>query len=779
MKKAILFYIFIMCAILSNGQQTTELVNVFTGTSNSRWMLFPGATMPFGMVKLSPDNQQCVWNGGYEYTISSISGFSHFHSMGLGGLSLMPATGNLALHAGQLKTFPGPADGPFGHMWTAGYRSRFRKSDEEGSPGYYSVYLYDYNIKAELTATKRCGMLRFSYPETEKAHIIINFNFPNEELYQIHETYAEGTNDHEIVGYKKQSNQYAEKHTVYFVLQMNKSFKSIDGWETEKYEGEDKKYGTVWRQERKKQKDIETFNSQAASGIILHFSTEKNEKIIVRTGVSLVSIANARKNLEQELIPMGWDFEKVRSNAEKTWNELLSTAEVEGTNKADLENFYTCFYRAYTGKGIISDVDGSYTDMCEEAEQCSPPADVMYTGDGFWGSQWNLAPLWSLFTPQIANSFANFFLEAYDQGGWIPEAPVGLEYAPIMGAQHHNTIIISAYQKGIRNFDVQKAYKAIKHDYTTPGIAHECGGYAGNRHLASYLEYGYVPEEAGAVSNTMEYAFDDWAFAQFAKALNKEKDYTNFMNRSKNYKNVFDPETKYIRRKHKDGTWASPFDPFKMGTEGGWNGPGYMEGNAWIYTFFVPHDLNGLISLMGKETFIKRAEEGFTKGYFDLSNQPSLHAPYLFIYAGKPWLTQKYTRYMLDEMFNTSPMQGWEGEEDEGQMSAMFVLMSMGLFQVDGGCSTKPYYLISSPLFNKVTIHLDDQYYSGNDLIIEAKNNSEKNIYIQNASFNGKPLDGPWIYHENLIKGGILKYEMGSKPNKKWGKNLNNAPFYK
>jgi predicted alpha-1,2-mannosidase len=746
-----------------------DYVNVFTGTSNSRWMLFPGPTLPFGMVKLSPDNQNNVWNGGYEYTVSSISGFSHLHAMSLSGVSLMPVTGKPDLYPDFLKVFPGEPDGPYGGMWTAGYRSRFKKETEKAGPGYYSVDLLDYNIKVELTATMRCGIMRLTYPESDEAHILMNNNFPAEEHSKIYEVYTRKADSTEIEGYVKQSNQYAGNYTVYYVIQLSKPFNSMDAWKTDEKKIIENIYGIDWQRPRKLIKDIDVFKDSTSSGIILNFKTSTDEQVIVRTGISFVSIENARLNLETETKPYGWNFDAVVNNAKMIWNNLLGKVEITDDNENNKEKFYTCLYRSFTGKSIFNDVNGQYPDMCGRIQKLPRDVDAVYSADGFWGGQWDLAPLWTLITPKYASSWAKSWLELADKGGWIPEAPTGLKYAPIMGAQHHNALIISCYQKGIRDFDAGKAFDAIKHDLTTQGINYLCGGYAGNRQMKVYMDYGYVPDEDGPVSNTLEYAYDDWCAGQLALALNKQSDFKYFNKRSENYRNIFDSTTGWFRRKHRDGQWVKPLDLLAFGTQGGWNGPGYMEGNAWIYSVFVPQDVPALIKLTGREKFNSKVEEGFQKKYFDLGNEPSLETPFLFNYSGKPWLTQKYSRYVLDNFYDTSPYTGWIGEEDEGQLSAYFVLLAMGLFEMDGGCAVNPGYNISSPLFKKIVIHLDKQYYNGNTFTIKTINNSEKNIYIQSAELNGKPLSAPFLLHSDLIKGGELIFEMGPEPNKNFG----------
>ena len=393
-----------------------------------------------------------------------------------------------------------------------------------------------------------------------------------------------------------------------------------------------------------------------------------------------------------------------------------------------------------------------------------------------WGCQWTLFPLWTLVSPDVASSWVHFFLEAAKQGGWIPQAPVNGGYSPVMVAQHQQSLIVSSYQKGIRDFDAEGAFQAIKHDLTTPGIATTGGGFAGDRNLQPYMDLGYVPDEAGPSSNTFEYAYDDWAASQLALALNKTEDYRYFLKRSGNYRNGIDPALKYARRRHRDGSWVEPFDLFHFGTEGGWNGPGFVEEDAWIYTLFVPQDPGGLIRLIGRDEFNRRLEEGFEKGYVDLTNEPNLQAPFLFNYSGKPWLTQKHSRQSMERLYNPDPMSGWVGEEDEGQLSALYVLWAMGLFEMDGGCSVRPYYDLSSPLFDRIVLRLDRHYYGGREFVIEAHNNSPANIYIQSARLNGRPLERAWIRHDEIVAGGRLEFEMGPNPNPGWGTGSNSAP---
>jgi predicted alpha-1,2-mannosidase len=426
--------------------------------------------------------------------------------------------------------------------------------------------------------------------------------------------------------------------------------------------------------------------------------------------------------------------------------------------------------------------------MCEQVVQLKDPDSPVYGCDAFWNTFWNLNLVWSLVTPDVANKWVNSLLETYDRGGWLPKGPAGMEYSGVMVAEHEIALIVGAYQKGIRNFDAGKAYQAMRKMQMEQGVAHGCGGFAGNENMTVYKEFGYVPYEEGSVSNTLEYAYDDWCVAQMAKALGKTDDYEYFLKRSQNYRKVFDPSTGFMRPKSRTGAWRKDFDPMSKGPRQSdlyrsWGNPytDFQEGNAWQYTFFVPHDVPGLIGLLGKDVFNNRLKDGFEKSrgpkftshqyenYINHGNQPNMQAAYLFNWSGMPWETQYWAREIMDVFYGTTPESGYQGDEDEGQMSAWFVISALGLFQMDGGTSEKPIYEIGSPLFEKAVIHLDERYYPGGRFTIEARNNSKANRYIQSALLNGKPLGKPWFYHSELVAGGSLVLVMGPKPNEKWG----------
>jgi len=568
-------------------KQPVDYVNPLMGTTFSRWMLFPGVSMPFGMVKLSPDNQRKGWKAGYEYKIHNIAGFSHLHSWTMGGLLTMPAIGPLHID-------PGPEEQP-----DLGYRSRFSHNRETAQAGYYAVFLEDYGIKAELTSTTRAGFQRYTFPESKEARILIDLKIPTEYSYEIFEGRITRVSDTEIQGYTVQQSLRGANYnefTLYWVMRFSKPFTSFNGWKREE----------IIRDTN----DIWLIFGDEEIGAFVTFETAKDEQILVQSGISLVSIDPARLNLTTELDPFNWDFDAVRNYNRDTWNRLLGTIEVEGGTPVDRMKFYTNMYRAYASRTIWSDVNGKYVDMYEKVQQLEDPDSPVYGCDAFWNTFWNLNQLWTLQHPDIANKWVKSLIEINDKGGWLPKGPTGIEYSGIMVAEHEISLMVSSYQKGIRNYDVEKAYAAMRHSQMEQGIAHPAGGWAGNRDLAVYLKYGYVPNEFGPVSNTLEYAYDDWTVAQMAKALGKESDYKTFMKRAFNYKNVFYPEVGYVWMKNADGSWVENFTPYGHSV---FLGPGFVEGNAWQYTWFVPHDQAGLLKLLGKEEYINRLEAGFEK----------------------------------------------------------------------------------------------------------------------------------------------------------------------
>lgn len=755
------------------NKQPVDWVDPFIGTTNPglRWMLFPGPAMPFGLVKLSPDNRggPALNSGaGYDYKISTLLGFSHIHSWTMSGLLMVPTTG-------PLKTAQGPESGS-----PDSFRSHFRHETELASPGYYAVTLDDYQIRAELTTTTRAGFERYTFPAADQARVMLVLNVPGESEMAVTHAVIRRVSANEIEGESEQTNvrwERWQKYTLHFVVRFSKAFDSMGGW-----------VGT------RVSPQADEIEGKGDVGAFANYHTKKGEVIEVKTGISLVSIDQARLNLDSETSRFGWNFDAVRKNARDTWNNLLKRIEVEGGTDTDRKKFYTNLYRSFVARTIFSDVNGKYVDPTGHVQQLKNPESPVMGCDALWNTFWNLNQLWGLMTPEILNQWVKSQLDLYDRGGWLSKAPGGLRYSGMMVAEHEIALLVSAWQKGIRNFDGEKSYAAIRHMLTTPGVYYykndatlrggdwkvgddrDRFGWAGIEKLEPYRDLGYVPVEDGQTSLTLDYAYDDWCAAQLAKALGKTDDYEYFAKRAQNYRNIYDPSVGYFRPRHRDGRWMEDFSPFDR--------KDYVEGTAWQYAWFVPHDVKGLIGLMGRDEFIRRLDEGFENSrpnfasedrYVNVGNQPNMQAPWLFNYAGAPWLTQKWTREVMEYSYKAEPA-GYTGDEDQGQMGSYFVLMALGLFEMDGGCSLKPIYEIGSPLFRRAVIHLNANYFPGREFVIETRNNSKQNVYIQSATFNGERLDRPWIYHADVVKGDRLELLMGPSPNRAWGSAPEAAP---
>ena len=758
MKKNFLF-LFVLSLFFPKSivfAQTTEkraidYVDMFVGTSNSRPMLGPYASVPYGMVQLGPDNQDTHWMGGYEYSINNVKGFAHIHAWMMGGLMIMPSVQDLV-------TWEGTTSSPYRGA-NAGYHSRILKDTGKGEPGYYSVFLYDADCLAEVTATNHCGFHKYTFAnDYNDARVLLDLNYPTEYGMNIHEGYFKIVSDNEIEGYA--DTRSAGDYVLHYNIRFNKPFKRFNGWH---------KDSVV--------KDVKEWKSEGDCGGFVEFDVKKGESILVQVSLSLVDQQGCLRNFEEELKPYNWDFDAVRKEANNKWNTLLSKIQVEG-DELDKEKFYTNLFRAYA-KQTWSDVDGRYRDPLERIQKVNHP---MYGGDAFWNSFWNYNPLLALISPDILNNWVLTQLELFDKTGWTNNGPTGLEHTGIMEVTHEIALMVGAYQKGIRNYDVNKLWNAVRHNATEQGAVVENSGWAGQRNLNVYKRLGYVPVEKSAACQTLDYAYTDFCTAQLAKALGKKKDYNYFLRRSNNWKNQFNVETKWQTPKDSMGNWIPNYDIL--------SGYKWIEGNGWQYTWYVPHDVPGLIKLMGKDLFNERLEEGFEKSvkhrfaahafdrhqdvayeyYINQGNEGNMQAAYLFNYSGKPWLTQKYTRSILDIYYGNHPYDGWQGDEDEGQMGAWFVMSALGLFEMNGGVTENPEFDLTSPLFSKAVIYLDSIYGEEKIFTIVAKNNSKENIYIQSANLNGKPLNRTKLKWSDVINGGKLVFEMGNHPNQNWGK---------
>ncbi len=733
-------------------------VDTRMGTAHSRWMIAPGPWMPFSMVKLSPDNQNSGWDAGYDPIFESIGGFSHIHEWTMSGLSVMPVNGPLITNVGDQTDSAGK-----------GYRSRIDKQSEEAPLGYYKVHLKDYNINAELTATTRCSFQRYTFPKEKTSRVLVDFSGPAEYDYRLEDIEVTKVGDRRIEGYSKQKapgvwgKDINQQYTVHFVMEFDQPIRQFGSWDDKGVQ--------------KNISKIKVENTKSA-GVFIEFNTLTNPVVQVRTGISYVSIENAGKNLEKEVSkPFGWNFNAVRQYNVDTWNDLLSRVKIVTPDRREKTRFYTYMYRSLC-RNTYSDVDGRWADATGKIQKLSNPGDLALGCDAFWNTFWNLNQFWNLVTPEWSAQWVKSQLAMYNSNGWLAKGPAGMKYIPVMVAEHEIPLIVSAYQMGIKDFDIQKAYEAVRKMEVTPAQK-VGGGLAGYQDLEPFLKYKFVPYDKGRFSNTLEYAYDNWTVAQFAKALGKRDDYSLFSDRGSWWKNAIDKETGYARLRKSDSTWMPDFNPFRSGAN-----EHYVEGNAWQLTYFVPQDVPGLAKIIGTDTFVNRLEWGFEQSYkwrfnspgdkyWDFpvvqGNQQSMHFAFLFNWVNHPWLTQKWSRAILDRFYGYGVSNAYLGDEDQGQMSAWAIMAAIGLFQTDGGCSVNPIYEIASPLYEKVIINLGHRFGRGSTFTIKANNVSRNNMYIQSATLNGKPLEASMFPASELLKGGELTLEMGSAPNKKWG----------
>lgn len=732
-----------------------DYVDTLLGTAHSRWMIAPGPWMPFSMVKLSPDNQDTGWQAGYQPSFESIGCFSHIHEWTMGGLGMMACRGNL-------QTKIGAEDQP-----DSGYRSRIDKRTEQAGIGLYAAHLTDYNIDAAVTATTRCGFHRYTFNEAGIGRVMVDLLPPTEYPIESKGLSIKKIGDRKLIGYSKQFSVPWERskqdYIVHFAIEFDHSIDNYGTWSDD----------TVHPG-----KDLgETSPKQA--GAFVEFDLKAGETVQARVGISLVSVENAELNLQEEIIkPFGWDFDKIVKHQRDTWNDLLGRLTVTSNNRLEKRRFYTNFYRSLCSRSTWSDVDGRWVDATEKVQKLENPDSLALGCDAFWNTFWNLNQLWNLVTPEWSSRWVRSQLAMYDANGWLAKGPAGMEFVPVMVAEHEIPLIVGSYQMGIRDYDAEKAFEAAYKMQTTPGT--DVGGcIVGNQYLQTYLEHRYVPSDKGRFSNTLEYSYDDWTLAQFAKALGKDKEYKEFIARGYYWKNAIDTETGYARLRQSDGSWEADFDPIRSGAN-----KQYVEGNAWQLTFFVPQDIPALAQTIGRERFLERLEWGFAESdkmrfnapnelYWDYpvvhGNQQSMQFAYLFNWVGRPWLTQKWTRAIMDRYYGHGLSNAYLGDEDQGQMSAWFVMSSIGLFQTDGGCRVDPIYEIGSPFFPKVTIDLGRRYGRGQTFTIEAKDVSHQNKYIQEATLNGEPWNKCWFPARELLKGGSLVLQMGPTPNKQWG----------
>lgn len=733
------------CAEKDLPKEYTDSVNVFIGTGG-HGHTFPGATLPHGMVQLSPDTRLFGWDAcsGYYYDDTSIMGFTHTHLSGTGigdygDILFMPVVGEKPLIAGT-------AENP-----DEGYRSRFSHEQESARPGYYQVLLQDDSINVELTATLRAGLHRYTYPKASDARLIVDME-PTIHGHQHPVTQIRVVNDSTIAG-MKYTVGWAKRHYVYFYAVFSSPF-------------DYKLYsGTEY------QSDSTSVTVNTAKAVMSFRNLPADGRVLAKVGISSVDEEGARLNVEAE-IP-NWDFEGVMKQANTAWNEALGKIDIETSDNDSRTVFYTSLYHAFIQPSLASDVDGRYRTMGHEIKQDASYTN--YTVFSLWDTFRAAHPLYTIVTPEQNQAFIRSLLRKYDEGGILPKWELASNETGTMIGYHAVSVIADAMMKKQCDFDVKKALEACIRSsvYDTTGVTPMMDRQILNGKLMPVSikyknELGYIPcdKAGGSVSQGLEFAYNDWLIAQMMKEHNRKDLYDKYMELSRNYRNYFDPETKLMRGRLSDGSWITPFDPASVQRPSN-----YVEGNAWQWAWFVPQDVEGLMELVGGQKSLEaHLDTLFTTsseltgdpnaaadvtgmiGQYAHGNEPSHHIPYLYNYAGAPRKTQALVDHILRTLYHNDP-NGLSGNEDVGQMSAWYALSAMGFYSF---CPGRPVYEIGRPIFDKVTIHLSN----GKDFVIQAKNNSVENKYIRSMKLNGEDLAEPRFSHFDLMKGGELIFEM-------------------
>ena len=732
-------------SLLVSAQQPVDEVNPFIGTSNYG-TTNPGAICPQGMMSVVPfnvmgsdlnrfDKDKQWWSTPYSADNKFFTGFAHGSLSGvgcpeLGSLLLMPTQGALNVDYKE-------------------YGSEYK--DEVASPGYYATRLTKYGILAEATATMRTGLSRFTFPKGE-SHILLHLG---EGLTNESGATVRFVNDTEIEG-SKLLGTFCYNPTavfpVYFVMKLSKAPTKRGYWKKQRPMTAE----AAWDADAGKYKIYGSYTREMSGddiGVWFDYDTEENESIAVKVGISYVSIENARKNMEAE--QPGFDFDKVRTAAREMWNKDLSRVEIEGGSKDERTIFYTGLYHLLIHPNILQDVNGEYPQM--ESLQVGHTKGNRYTVFSLWDTYRNVSTLMTLLYPDRQIDIIRTMIDMYKENGWLPKWELYGRETFTMEGDPSIPYIVDAYMRGLRDYDVNLAYEAMRKGATTPGEFNLLRPDAND-----YFTRGYVPlreQYDNSVSHALEYYIADWNLSNFAQALGKKADAQLFYERSMGYKHYYSKEFKTLRPLLPDGSFYSPFDP-KQG-ENFEPSPGFHEGNAWNYTFYVPHDIKGLAKLMGGDkAFVNHLQSVFDKGYYDPANEPDIAYPYLFSYfKGEEWRTQKLIRELLKSGYHNAP-NGVPGNEDTGTMSAWAIFSMMGFYPA---CPGDVNYVLTSPTFDKVTIHLDERFYPKGKLVIESKHDTPEAVYVKEVKAGDRKLKGFTLSHEQLVNAGTLRFQLSDK----------------
>ena len=743
--------------------EPAALVYPFLDTANSRWFYFSSAARPFGMVSLFPDTAlEGEWGSGYRYDETTVKGFNHIHEWQLAGLSLMPISDLRPLSAQQ-----------------ADYASAFSHDKEQVRPGYHQLHLERYGIGVELTATARVGFSRYQYQPGQPQQLLLQLGgvqgpsaLGHAEVWQI--------DQHHLAGFI--TNQGTERRVkpvqVFFHLAFSTPVTKLDGW--------------------RGQMQFANINgiSGDQAGLRVSFDSSDNT-VLVKAGFSYVSADNARQNLQSELA--GWDFAKTSADAYREWNQLLQRISIKGGSLTQQRRFYTDLWHALQGRRLVSDVNGQYMDLSGPSAKirqlplnaAGKPAFAMHNSDSFWGAQWTIATLWPLAYPEVATALGESLIQYGRDFGLIPRGPSGGQDTLVMPGVPMTPFLVSLAQKGLLKTPASALLPMLEKNHSEAGLMAKAGYEhysASGGGLGYYLQRGYVPyplpeEESNYGSHrrgagqTLEYAYQDFALAQLAKKAGQPEVATKFLKRSDNWRHLYDPSTGFIRPKQVDGSWRSPFDPLDYEA-------GFIESNAAQATWFVPHDIAGLAEAMGgkpvlvnrlEQAFQQAAKQGFTAGTahaqethpeyrripINYGNQPSIQTAFIFSAAGAPAKTQYWSRRITDSVYShLTPHRGYNGDEDQGLMGSLAVLLKLGLFQLSGGVEDDPVYQIGSPIFDEACLQVALE----RRFCIKTINNGADRPYVRQVRLNGEALQRHYLLHSEIMAGGELELQMAAKP---------------
>ncbi|WP_430455477.1 GH92 family glycosyl hydrolase [Rheinheimera sp.] len=743
--------------------EPAALVYPFLDTANSRWFYFSSAARPFGMVSLFPDTAlNGEWGSGYRYDESTVKGFNHIHEWQLAGLSLMPVSDRRPLSAQQVD-----------------YASAFSHDNEIVRPGYHQLHLKRYGIGVELTATSRVGFSRYQYQPGQPQQLLLQLGgvqgpsrLGHAEVWQI--------DQHHLAGFI--TNQGTERRVkpvkVYFHLAFSTPVQQLDAWRA------DQQFANV------------NGISGDDAGLRVSFNSS-DRQVSVKAGFSYVSADNAKLNLQSELA--GWDFAKTSADAYAQWNQALARVRITGGSLTQQRRFYTDLWHALQGRRLVSDVNGQYMDLSGQSAKVrqlplnaqGQPRFAMHNSDSFWGAQWTIATLWPLVYPQAATALGESLIQYGRDFGLIPRGPSGGQDTLVMPGVPMTPFLVSLAQKGLLQTPASELLPMLQKNHSAAGLMAKAGyeHYSANGGgLGYYLERGYVPyplpeTESNYGSHrrgggqTLEYAYQDFALAQLAKKAGDQNVATKFLQRSQNWRNLYDTKTGFIRPKEINGNWRTPFDPLEYEA-------GFIESNAAQATWFVPHDIDGLADVMGGKTalvnrleqaFQQAAKQDFTAGTahaqeghpeyrrtpINYGNQPSIQTAFIFAAAGAPEKTQFWSRRISDTVYShLTPQRGYNGDEDQGLMGSLAVLLKLGLFQLSGGLEADPVYQLGSPLFDEACLQLSAE----RRFCIKTLNNGADRPYISQIKLNGQLLNRTHLLHSEIMAGGVLELQMSAEP---------------